>query len=209
MYKLYYSPGSCSMAVHIALIDINSEFQLFNVATTNQQKSEELLKANPRGSVPVLEIDGFVLREGMAILTYLLDTNDNNLLPKSGLQRATTLEWLAFANSTLHPLYGRLFVMKKNFGDNASDNPMMSLTLKQIGKFWNEIDERIKNQQFIVGNQISIADILITVIANWSQYFGSAINFSENLKKYFTRVTAYPAFAKALKEENVSHYLVN
>ena len=210
MYKLYYSAGSCSLAVHVALIDIKAQFQLINVATTNNQpKPADFLKANPRGSVPVLEIDGFVLREGMAILTYLLDTNDNNLLPKSGLTRATTLEWLAFANSTLHPLYGRLFVMKKNFGDKADDNPMMSLTIKQIEKFWHEIDERLKNQQFIVGNQISIADILITVIANWSQYFGPAINFSENLKKYFIRVTAYSAFSQALNAENVNHYLVN
>lgn len=203
MYKLYYSAGSCSMAVHIALIDIKANFQLINVANKESAQYQDFLKANPRASVPTLEIDGFVLREGMAILTYLLDSNENNLLAKNGTHRASTLEWLAFANSTLHPLYGRLFTLKKNFGDQANQNPMMDLTLKQIQKFWNEIDDRLKNQQFIVGNNISIADILLAVIANWSGYFGKAIVFSDNLKNYLSRVIAFPSYSKALTEEKV------
>lgn len=205
MYKLYYSAGSCSMAVHIALIDIKANFQLIDVTNKDSQQFQNFLKVNPRGSVPTLEIDDFTLREGMAILTYLLDTNENELLAKTGTKRAVTLEWLAFANSTLHPLYGRLFTMKKNFADKANENPLMDLTFKQIQKFWNEIDERLKNQQFIVGNQISIADILLTVIANWSGYFGGAITFSNNLKNYFSRVIAYPSYSMALAQEKVQY----
>ena len=100
MYKLYYSPGACSLAVHVALLEVGAKFELENVsAPAGQPKSAEFLKINPRGAVPVLKIDNFILREGAAILTYILDSHKSDLLPASGLERAEALEWLSFANS--------------------------------------------------------------------------------------------------------------
>lgn len=208
MYNLYYLPGSCSMAVHIALIDTKVDHQLINVSSPDGTRPKEFLKINPRGSVPTIEFQGNVIREGMAILTHLLDNQENNLLPKNGLLRTQILEWLSFANSTLHPLYGRLFFMKKNFGDKANENPVMELTIKQIQKYWDEIEEIIKNNDYLLGNKIYICDILIAVIANWSNYFGSSIIFQENTKKYLSRVISYPSYAKAIEIEKIE-YLAN
>lgn len=206
MYKLYYSAGACSLAVHVTLNEINADFKLQNVSVpAGQSKPAEFLKANPRGSVPAIEIDGFVLREGAAILTYLLDNNKNELLPDSGLERAVALEWLSFANSSLHPLYGRLFFMKKTFGDKAEENSVFAPTISQIQKYWNEIEARLANNEYIAGNKITIADILITVIANWSGHFGSAISFGAKTKAYFTKIISRPSFKKALETEGVSY----
>ena len=67
MYKLYYSPGVCSMAVHVALNEINAKFELEKVSTAAGQKSPELLKVNPRGAVPVLKINDFILNLSLNI----------------------------------------------------------------------------------------------------------------------------------------------
>jgi glutathione S-transferase len=206
MYKLYYLPGACSMAVHIALNEIGVEFELINVATLQGQlRSKVLLDINPRGSVPVLEIDNFILREGAAILIYLFDSNANNLLPKSGLERAKTLEWLSFANSSLHPAYGRIFMMMKFFGKDASKNEFYSLTIAQIQKYWDEIEDHLKDNEYVAGNQITIADILIAVIANWSSNFEAKINFGNKTKSYFDKIVARPSFCKALEAEGVAY----
>jgi glutathione S-transferase len=194
------------MAVHVALNEIGSKFELKNVSVPQgQPKSPELLKVNPRGIVPVLEIDGFILREGAAILTHLLETNKNEFLPKSGNEKAAALEWLAFANSSLHPLYGRLFFMKKTFGDEAQKNPVFDATIAQIQKYWDEVEARLEKQEYVAGNKITIADILITVIANWSVAFGSAIKFGDKTKKYFGKIIARPSFKKALEVEGVTY----
>ena len=72
MYKLYYSPGSCSMAIHVLLNEIGEDFQLENTAIgQGKNKSEAFLKINPRGQVPALEEDGKAMFEGGAILAYL------------------------------------------------------------------------------------------------------------------------------------------
>ncbi len=209
MYRLYYSPGSCSMAVHVVLNEIGVDFKIENVAASaGQTKSSEFLKINPRGGVPVLKIDDFYLREGAAILTYLLETHKSPLLPESGLEMATTLEWLCFANSTLHPAYGRCFFQHRILGDAAKENPLYKPSIEQIQKYWNEIEERLQTRDYLCGNDCRVADILVTVIANWSPMMQEPINFGPKTKAFFTRVISRPAFQKALMEEQVT-YKVN
>ncbi len=206
MYKLYYSPGACSLAAHVALIEIDARFQLENVAVpAGQPKSSEFLKVNPRGSVPVLKIDDFILREGAAILTYLLDTNQSPLLPKSGLERAHVLEWLSFANSTLHPAYSRCFFMNRILGDNAPQNELYKPSIFQIQKYWDEIEAQLNKTDYLCGNDCTIADILVTVIANWSFFFKEPITFGVKTKAFFTRVISRPSFVKALEVEGVKY----
>ena len=203
MYKLYYSPGACSMAIHVALNEINAKFELENVAMVGGEKSAKLLEVNPRGAVPVLKIDDFILREGAAILIYLLDENKSELLPQSGLERAKALEWLAFANSTLHPAYSRLFFQRRVLGDKASENPLYKPSFEQVQKYWNEIEEQLNKAQFVCGDKITIADILLTIIANWSFYFKEPINFGVKTKEFFSKIIVRPSFQKALEVENV------
>ncbi|MDX2082512.1 MAG: glutathione binding-like protein [Rickettsiales bacterium] len=206
MYKLYYSPGACSLAVHVALLEVGAKFELENVATpAGQQRSPEFLKINPRGAVPVLKIDNFILREGAAILTYILDSHKSDLLPATGLERATALEWLCFANSTLHPAYSRCFFQHRVLGEVAQDNPLYKPSIAAIQKYWDEIEESLSAKNYLCGDKITIADILITVIANWSFAFKEPINFGAKTKAFFTRVIARPSYQKAMEVEKVTY----
>ncbi len=205
MYKLYYSAGSCSMAVHAVLNELAVDF---TIESAGQPRSAEYLKINPRGAVPALKIGDFVLREGAAILLYLLENHQNDLLPKSGLERAEVLEWLCFANSTLHPCYSRCFAQHKILGNAAKENPLYKPSIELIQKYWNEIEERLQTRDYLCGDKCSVADILVAVIANWSPAMKEPINFGPKTKAYFTRVISRPSFQKALATENVT-YKVN
>ncbi len=194
------------MAVHVALNEIGAEFKLENVAVPNgQPKSPEYLKINPRGAVPTLTIDDFIFREGGAILIYLLDTHKNSLLPASGLERAAALEWLCFANSTLHPAYSRCFAQHKILGDAAKDNPLYKPSIELIQKYWNEIEERLQSREYLCGDNCTIADILITVIANWSVAMKEPINFGVKTKAFFARVIERPSYQKAMAAEKITY----
>jgi glutathione S-transferase len=207
MYKLYYSPGACSMAVHVALIEVGAKFQLKNVSVpAGQPKPADFLKVNPRGAVPVLEIDGFILREGAAILTYILETEKSELLPQSGTAHAAALEWLSFANSTMHPAYSKLFFMMRNLGAKMRENELYKPSIAQVQKYWDEIEERLGSNEYIAGKQITIADILLTVIANWSKNFGTDISFGAKTKAYFSKIISRPSYKKALETEGVSYF---
>ncbi len=206
MYTLYYLPGACSLAVHVALKEVGAEYKLENIAVpAGQPRSPEFLKVNPRGAAPVLKIGDFILREGAAILIYLLDNHSNSLLPKAGLERAKVLEWLAFANSTLHPAYSRCFFAHRILGDSASENPIYAPSIKSIQNYWNEIEQQLQSQDYLCGNECSIADILVTVIANWSPAMKQPINFGAKTKEFFKRVSSRPTYQEAMASEGVTY----
>lgn len=206
MYKLYYSPGACSAAIHVALNEIGAPFEIENVAVPmGQPKSPEYLKINPRGAVPTLKIGDFILREGAAILIYLLDTHKSPLLPQSGLERAHALEWLCFANSTLHPVYSRVFFQHRVLGAEAANNPLYSPSIAQIQKYWDEIEEQLNKSEYLCGKDCTIADILVTVIANWSFAFKESVNFGEKTKAFFTKIISRPSYQKVLAAEKTTY----
>ena len=203
MYKLYFSAGACSMAIHVALNECGQAVTLEKV-DLQAPRSPEFLKINPRGQVPVLVDGDEVLREGAAILIHILDKHQSPLLPKSGPARDAALEWLMFCNATLHPAYGRTFFLMRNAPDAAKDQ-LFDVSVKMINKLWNEVEERLGKTTWLAGDQITAADILMTVIANWSPRMPKPVTLGPRTKKLLQTVIARPAYKKALETEQVEY----
>lgn len=203
MYTLYYSPGACSMAVHVLLNELGADFKLEKVALDGKANtSPEYKKLNPRGQVPVLVVDGQAIKEGGALLNWLADTHGKGWLPKDGMARAKALEWLAWANASLHPAYSRAFWMNKTFKDEAQKAEMLKAQGAAIQSLWDEAEARLSQSRYLGGDDISPADILVCVIANWSVVQPA---FGPNVKKLLREVTSRPAYQKALEAEGIDY----
>lgn len=106
MLRLYLSPGSSSMAVHIALHEIGVDFESRPISfAKREQHSPEYLAVNPEGKVPTLLIDGRPLTEVAAILYYLAKRfPEAGLWPAGGLEaEAQAVSWMLFIAATIHP----------------------------------------------------------------------------------------------------------
>lgn len=206
MYKLYYAPGACSMAVHVALNECGAEFALEKVdMQAGQNRTPEFLKINPRGQIPVLVDDGRVIREGAAMLIHILEKANSPLLPKNDPERAVALEWLMFCNATLHPSYARVFFLMKNPADQAAKEPLVEVACANINKLWEEVEQRLTESPYLAGSQVSVADILLTVIANWSARMPKPITLGTKTKALLRQIIARPAYKKALETEQVEY----
>jgi glutathione S-transferase len=206
MYKLYYGAGSCSMAIHVALLECDQKVELERVdLMAGQQRAPEFLKLNPRGQVPVLVEGEHVIREGAAILIHILEKHQSPLLPRGGKDRAPALEWLMFGNATLHPAYSRCFFLKRNAEDGPVKEKLLDAAAAQVNKLWEEVEQRLARHTYLCGDQITMADILVTVIANWSPNIPRPINFGSHTKKLFRSVIARPSYKKALETEQVEY----
>jgi glutathione S-transferase len=208
MYTLYYSPGACSLAVHALLNEMGASFEAINVK--EEKNRPAFLKANPRAMVPTVMVEGKPLTEGAAILTYLADTHKSALLPQAGWERAKTLEWLAFANSTLHPKYGACFGALYKLGmkpEDAAKEKMLVPVLDSIQKCWDEVEQALSSQgtPYLVGDKPTVADVLLTVIANWSPMMPRTVTFGPKTKAFFGRVSSLPYYAKAMEAEQVQY----
>ena len=113
MMKLFYSPGACSLAVHIALQESGLPFQIEKVdmqgGTT--ERGGAWKEINPKGYVPALQLDdGQVFTEGAALQQVLADKVPGKLLPMPmTTERYRAVEWLTFIGSELHKSYSPLF----------------------------------------------------------------------------------------------------
>lgn len=201
MYTLYYSAGACSRAIHIVLNELGVPFEIKDASIPEgKNKSPEFLKVNPRGNVPVLVDGDTVVREGAAILLYLLEKHPNALLPKSGKERTQAIEWMMFANATVHPAYSKIF-WAKTFEDKAVQQAVNEAAVKAVEKLWKEVDARLANQPYLTGENISPADILLTVFSGWNGYFPVQPVVGENARRMIARVMERDSFKKAVQSE--------
>lgn len=207
MYKLYYSPGACSLAVHVILNELVVKYEAIKKSTKDGSlKTEEFLRINPRGQVPVLEVDGKPIREGGAIITYLMDAHKSPLLPASGIERAKALEWLMWANASLHPAYSRAFWLMRQEIDEKSKATLQQNVFDTIQSFWDEAETRLLSSPFLGGETMGAADILIAVFANWD--VGHKFKLGPNVQRVIKTVISRPAWQKAVSEEQVEYKAV-
>jgi glutathione S-transferase len=190
------------MAIHIVLNELGQEVKLENVS--GDQRPPEFLKINPRGQVPVLVQDDLVMREGAAILIHLMEKHNNPILTRSGKEHEAMLEWLMFCNATLHPAYGKAFFARRNFTGDVQDQVLM-VAVEQINKLWKDVENRLENSPYLAGENCTAADILLTVIANWSSNVPKPIQMGPKTRELFKKVVARPAYQKALATEKVEY----
>lgn len=205
MYKLFYSPGACSMAVHVALNETGAKYELAKANLHGAEKDAELLKVNPRHQVPVLVDGNLVVREGAAILIHLLEKENSPLLPKSDPDRARALEWLCWGNASLHPAYSMGFSVKGVSSDAAVQEAVGKFACAKIQKLWDDAEAHLAQNKYLAGDQLTIGDILMAVIANWSPKMPAPINLGPNVKRVLKEVIARPSYQEALQSEQVEY----
>lgn len=204
-YELYTKAGACSMAVHALMneLGLNPKIHLMEAGDgPSGLKSPEYLKLNPRGNVPFLMEDGNGMIEGGAIMTYLCD-KEGKLLPKNGPERAQALQWLMFANSTLHPAYGRTFWISSNVAEAAREEAIATARA-QIQALWDYIEAQLEKNggPYLCGKDITAADFLLTTIANWNP---AAYKFGPKTKAILKNVSSRPSYQKALAAESIEY----
>jgi glutathione S-transferase len=200
--KLYFAPGACSLSPHIVLRESGTTFDLEQVdLKTKQTKAgADYLKINPKGQVPVLQLDnGEVLTEGPAIVQYVADQKPGSgLVPAAGsLPRYHVMEWLNYITSELHKSIGALF------SPTTPDAYKTLVTKEQLPKKFAYVDQNLAGKQYLTGDNFSVADAYLFTVINWTNFLKIDISDYPNLKAFQARVAQRPKVQEALKAEGL------
>jgi glutathione S-transferase len=203
MLTLYFSPGACSMASHIGLEETGAPYEeKLTSLMKGEQKSESYLKVNPRGKVPALEIDGKVLTENTAILTYLARRfPEKKLMSSDALEEARCISTMAWFSNTVHPSYGHYFKP-----DRYAEGEAAQASVKQLGSkaFWGnlqEIDAMLQGKQWIMGNEYTLADPYALVFYGWGVRGGFPMQELTAYTAWKDRMLKRPTVRKILESE--------
>jgi glutathione S-transferase len=198
--KLYFSYGSCSLAIRIIIheIGLNAEFEAVDLKAKITAAGENFLKINPKGAVPVLVTDeNEILTENAIIQQYLADQYQaNTLLPALGhFKRYRVLEWLNFITTELHKGCGPLF-------NSAVPTEMKESLFKPALK--NKlayVEKNLQQNAFLLGEQFTLADAYLFVILFWLPHLKIELAEWPELTRYYKNLQQRAAIKRSLDEE--------
>jgi glutathione S-transferase len=203
MLTLYFCPGACSTASHIGLEEAGAPYTENPIMLPKgEQKTEAYLKINPRGKVPALSVDGKILTENTAILTYIAKQFPaKNLMPKDPLEEARCISTMAWFSNIVHPSYTH-YMRPERFAADAAAQP----TVKETGKktFWTnlqEIDSLLAGKDWIMGKEFSVADGYALVFYGWGLRAELPMKELANYTAFKDRMLKRPAVMKVLTSE--------
>jgi len=192
--KLYYCPGACSLADHIALEEAGVPFdsESVDLKTKRTASGADFTAVTSKGYVPALVLDdGRLLTENIAVLDYL-GSLFPQFVPDGDLGRTRMLEALAYISTELHKSF-------KPFWHQSSDAERDAGSA-QIARHMQFLAGEMKGD-FLFGDRPSAADFYLFVMLLWAERFGVEIpSFLADLRE---RLRRRPAVRRALETEGL------
>ena len=200
--KLYYSPASCSLAVHIVAKEAGLPVDLIKVDIIKHRLSDgtDYRTINPRGYVPLIELDdGTRLTEVAALVQYLADlAPDAGLVPPAGtLDRVRVQGWLTFISSELHKAFSP-WLWHKETAESTKQN-----VLERLARHFAELDTLLATQPYLLGETFTVADAYAFAILNWTNILHIDLGPYPSLAAYLGRIAQRPRVREALATEGL------
>jgi len=193
--KLYYAPGACSLADHIALHEAGIAFErdAVDLKAKRTASGQDFTAINPKGYVPALVLDdGELLTENVAILDWIASKH-GALMPGGALGRSRLIEALAYISTELHGGFKPFF--------RGSDDAAKAAASAALTRRFEYLAERLQGD-YLFGPQPSTADFYLFVMLLWAGKFGVAA--PDPLPAFRARVMVRPATQLAMQHEGLA-----
>lgn len=200
--KLYFTPNACSQAVHIVAREAGLPLELAKVDLMAHKLEDgtDYYTVNPRGYVPMLELDdGSLHTEVGALIQYLADQDPKGqLMPKPGTrERFEAQQWITFVSSELHKVFSP-WLWHKETADSTVKTAKEKLATRLA-----ELDQRLASRSYLLGEQFTAVDAYCYVIVNWANLLGIGLKGYPSLSAYLQRVAARPKVREVLVAEGL------
>jgi glutathione S-transferase len=156
----------------------------------------EFVRLSPFGVVPVIDDEGFILRESNTIVRYLATKHARaDLYPADLRQRALAECWMDWANTDaslpMRPVFLGLFVKTPGFTDPKSIEPNAAAWSTQM----RLLDDHLaKAGPYVTGTSFTIGDIPVGLVVN--RWMNVAFDKPKlpSLEAYYARLSERPAY---------------
>jgi len=190
------------MRAHWALHELSLPYETEAIGSrTGETQTPKFAALNPRQKIPVLQDGDFIIAESPAIVAYLAETyssGDLQLVPSGERKRAQWLEWCFFVamefDATSLYVIRRHSGLKHIYGEaHAAVENAKTYLFRQLG----HVDQALRaDGPFLMGNEFTTADILLTTCLTWA--IASSAPIYDSCHAYLDRITAREAYKAAL-----------
>ena len=194
MYTVLGSTKNRTLRVIWALEELGAPYK----QVVGNPGSAEVKALNPTGKVPALIVEGEVLTDSVAIITFLSDRHNSLTFPAGSVERLRmdghihflleefdSLLWVAAKNSFINPVEQRAEAVK----------PVLKW---EFARSLQRLEERLQGD-YLMGDTFTISDIVAAHCLNWA-FIAKFPEPSEALKAYAKRCRGREAYKRALAD---------
>jgi glutathione S-transferase len=202
MLTLFYAPGACSMAAHIALEESGEKYEKKRMdLSKGEQKTPEYMKIHPLGRVPALKLDdGAPLTENTAILPFL--GKRFGLWPTDAVKEAQGLSLIGFFAATVHPANAHVGRPERYTEDKSAFAGIQEMGKKSFFEYLRQIDALYAKREWL-SDKYSVLDPYAFVFYTWAAKRGQPVAELKNYSAMKDRLLRRPAVQRVVADEGV------
>ena len=200
MMKLFWAPGTCALASHIALEEAGAIYETARLDFgQGDQRKPEYLKVNPKGRVPALVTDGGILTETPAILGWIAQSYPQaKLAPADPFGFATAQAFNSYLCSTVHPAHAHRPRASRWSDDPAAQETMKAKVPQNMSDCFTLIENDMFKGPWVMGAAYSICDPYLYTISGWLASDGVDIAKFPRVHDHYQRMNERPAVKAVL-----------
>jgi len=175
MLQLLYTPHTCSLATHIALVDAGAAYTLRRIDfSTTEQQSPEYLAINPKARVPSLITARGVLTETPAMLAFVAQSYPDAMLAPltDPFQFAELQAFNSYLCSTVHVAHAHRMRGYRWADDSAAISAMQKKVPQSVGACFALIERHMLRGPWVMGDVYTVADPYLFTLAQWLEADG-------------------------------------
>jgi glutathione S-transferase len=201
MATLYHCAGSRGLRALWAIEEVGAVCDLVLLPFPPRARAKQFLEINPLGTIPAFEDDGYVMTESSAIAHYVAAKHGSNLVVSPDEDDyAAYLDFLHHADATLtfpQTVYLRFAVMEKERGLEEAGVAYADW----FGARLTKVRRRLADRGYLCAGRFTVADIAVTYALLLAARCGLERHLTDDLRAFADRMTARPAFQRALVRE--------
>jgi glutathione S-transferase len=207
VWKLFYAPGTCALASHIALEEAGAEYEAVRVDfNANEQRKPEYLAINPKGRVPALATERGILTENPAILAFVAHS-----FPKAKLAPlddpfafAAVQAFNSYLCATVHVAHAHGRRGYRWANEQSSFDDMKRKVPESMGACFELIEREMLKGPWVMGETYTICDPYLFTVAEWMENDGVDPKRFPKVLDHRTRMYHRPAVKRALADQGRS-----
>ncbi|MBL4907896.1 MAG: glutathione S-transferase N-terminal domain-containing protein [Sneathiella sp.] len=196
MIDLYTWTTPNGRKISILLEELGLEYSVHSInIMEGDQNAEEFLKISPNNKIPAIvdQETGITLMESGAIMLYLAEKT-GKFMPTNVKERWEVTEWLMWQMGGFGPMLGQVHHFTKF---NPGKAPYaQDRFLAEANRIYGVLDRRLDAQDYIVGNEYSIADMAVWPWVSRFEWQTIDLDKFPNVKRWYTLIAARPAVQK-------------
>ncbi|KUO60746.1 MAG: glutathione S-transferase [Alphaproteobacteria bacterium BRH_c36] len=206
MMKFFYAPGTCALASHIALEDVDATYEAVRLNfSAGEQLKPEFLAINSKGRVPALVTAQGILTETPAILAYIAQTHPQaGLAPTDPFAFAEVQAFNAYICATVHVAHAHKMRGNRWVDESSSIEDMKRKVPETLGAAFDLIENGMLRDDWVMGDTYTICDPYLFMASRWLDSDGVPADRHPRVRAHMARMAQRPAVQAAMAQQVVN-----